>query len=99
MFAQNPASGNFSFHRVGILVPYRGIEDDELVNFAGRRLAEQFGLAAGTYDAETSAVLVFAVTVTELSELDMTILMGIGIQVANQREGVAVVIDDDIIMM
>ena len=99
MFAQNPASGNFSFHRVGILIPYQGVEDDELVNFAGLRLAERFGLAGGVYDADTSAVLVFAVTFEELSELDMTVLMGIGIQVARQREGVAVIVDDDVIMM
>ncbi|MEB2351836.1 MAG: hypothetical protein OZ924_10525 [Burkholderiaceae bacterium] len=99
MFAQNPASGNpLPFRLVGIIIPYTGIDDEPLVNFAGLKLAERFGLAAGTYDALSETVLVYSLT-PELTDLDMTILMGIGIQVAQGREGVAVVIDDDLIMM
>lgn len=98
MFAQNPASGNLLFHRVGILIPYQGNEDDGLINRTGEKLSEHFGLAAAVYDAPTEAVLVFALTVN-LSDLDMTTLMGIALQVARQREGVALLIDDDLIMM
>lgn|SRR5690554_3088849 len=98
MFAQNPASGNRLVHLVGIVIPYGGDFDDPIVHFAGRNMSAQFGLAGGSYDASTQTIVVFSI-VGELSELDMTRVMGIALEVARDRDGVAVVIDDDLIMI
>ncbi|HML21869.1 MAG TPA: hypothetical protein PKD09_09485 [Aggregatilinea sp.] len=97
MVSQLPASGN-PLHMVGIVIPYRGPDDDYVVHLAGRKLAERFGSAAPIYDDASETVLVYSVAFG-LSELDMTILVGIGMQCAARIEGVAVVIDGDAIIM
>jgi hypothetical protein len=104
MFAQNPASGNPLVHHVGIIIPYTGYDDDSLINFAGLKLSERFGAAAASFgvagwqDSPFEAVIVHSIT-GPLTELDLTVLMGIAIQCAAKRDGIAVFVDDDVILM
>jgi hypothetical protein len=109
MFAQSNASGN-TLHHVGIVIPYDSEDDDRWVAFASDRLAERFGAAIVTegvagweIDGETkiSPVMVVHSFTPVLTELDQTILFGIGLQVflGQQRQGVAVIIDDDMIAL
>jgi hypothetical protein len=103
MYPESNASGN---HRVAIVIP-RGADDERWINFAGRKLAERFGAAhgaAGIAGIEVGGVtelmpvvIVSAEVLGPLTELDLTIVYGIGQQVYEglKREGVAVLIDGD----
>jgi hypothetical protein len=109
MFAQSNASGK-TLHHVGIIIPYQSEDDDRWIDFAGHQLAERFGAAYVTegvagweIDSETyvSQVMIVHSFTPELTELDLTILYGIGLRIqrALNRKGVGVMIDDDIIMV
>jgi len=98
MFAQN-ASGN-NPHQVGVIVPYQTADDERWINFAGRRLADEFGGFAYAAGMRGEAVIVLAITFS-LTELDLVVLYRIGQQVKSGlgREGVAIVVDGDILML
>jgi hypothetical protein len=110
MFAQSDASGN-TLHHVGIIIPYESEDDDHWIALAAHRLAEQFGSAfvsegvAGWQidgEAKVSPVMIVHTFTPVLTELDQTILFGIGLQVfwgLHQRRGVAVILDDEIIAL
>lgn len=107
MYPESNASGNNDLHRVAIVIP-RGADDERWIDFAGRKLAERFGSARGGggfagleidgVTVITPVVVVFTYVEDPLTELDLTIVYGIGLQVyeALQRDGIAVMIDDDV---
>ncbi len=106
MFAQSNASGNKDLHHVAIVIP-RGADDERWIDFAGRKLAEQFGSARGGdglagLDVNGESIIIPVVIISsdvqrELTELDLTLVYEIGMQIheALQRAGVAVLIDSD----
>ncbi len=110
MFAQSNASGK-TLHHVGIIIPYESEDDDRWVAFASHRLAERFGATFVTEgvagweidgEAKVSPVMIVHGYTPVLTELDQTILFGIGLQVylgMRQRQGIAVMIDDDVIAL
>jgi hypothetical protein len=106
MFSQGAPSGKGEGHRVGIVIPLHGVDGSRWINFAGRRLSERFGkvtvglgLAAWetTEGANASPVAILYCDTGHLSDLDLTILYGIGLRiyVETRREGLAVHVDDD----
>jgi hypothetical protein len=106
MFSQGAPSGKGEGHRVGIVIPLRGADDSRWINFAGRRLSERFGkvtlslgLAAWETNGEAGAspVVMLDCDTGHLTDLDLTILFGIGfrIYVETRRGGTAVHVDDD----
>jgi hypothetical protein len=106
MFAQGAPSGKGEGHRVGIVFPLRGAGDSRWINFAGRRLSEQFGqvttslgLAAWETDrgADASPAVILGCETSHLTDLDLSILFGIAyrVYVETRREGIAVHVDDD----
>jgi hypothetical protein len=108
MFAQSHASGN-TFHVVGVIIPIESDDDDRWIRFAGEKLAKRFGRAqsvAGVAgwaldgEAGVSPVVIVHSYPPEITDLDRTILFGIGWQVylgLGRRKGTAVIIDDDTI--
>jgi hypothetical protein len=108
MFAQGAPSGKGEGHRVGIVIPLCGDakEDSRWINFAGRRLSERFGTVtvglgvAGwetTQGADASPVAILDCETEHLTDLDLTILFGIGLRiyVETRREGTAIHVDGD----
>lgn len=106
MYPESNASGNKDLHRVAIIIP-RGADVERWIDFAGRKLAERFGSARGgeglagteidgVMDVDLVTIL-YTFVDGPLTELDLTIVYGIGLQVyvGLQRDGVAVLIDDD----
>ena len=111
MFAQGAPSGKGEGHRVGIVIPLCGDakEDSRWINFAGRRLSERFGTVtiglgvAGwetNQGADASPVAILDCDTQHLTDLDLTILFGIGLRiyVETRREGIAVNVDGDFMM-
>ena len=106
MYPQSNASGNRNLHHVAVIVP-RGEDDERWIDFAGRKLAEQFGAARGGpgiagFQVDGEMIFIPVVIVSsdverELTELDLTLVYEIGMQIhgAMQRDGVAVQIDGD----
>ncbi len=106
MYPESNASGNKELHHVAIIIP-RGADDERWIDFAGRKLAEQFGSARGgpgLAGREVDGVMILIPVVImssdiegELTELDLTLVYEIGMQIheALQRDGVAVQIDGD----
>ena len=109
MYPESGVSGNPDLHRVAVVVP-RGPNDEHWIDFAGRKLAERFGAARGEggmaaleisgITSIMSVVMINCYIRRPLTELDMTIVYGIGQQVYEglERDGVAVIIDGDVFL-
>lgn len=106
MVAHNRSSVNP--HRLRIVIPIRSDDDHRWIEFAGNRMAERFeravasrGIAGfGDEDGGTDIMPVVILTsyTPTLTDLDQTILFGIGLRVyegLGERAGVAVMVDDD----
>ncbi len=107
MFPQAHDFGKPS-HHVGVVIPIQSEDDTRWIDFAGRKLAEQFGIAHATRGAAgwvgaddepvvRPAVIVHAYPNRDLTDLDLATLIGVALQLqeALQREGIAVLIDGD----
>lgn len=96
-------------HHVAVVIPQVTEDIDRWTRFAIDKVAERFGLVAvgsgwmewsnGEHSGEGIAVSVESLT-SNLTELDMTILAGIAWSIfqATGIEGVAVKIDDDVLI-
>lgn len=113
MVAQNPGSVN-PLRRLHIIIPVHldePEEDGRWIAFAGQKLADRFGEAYATRGIagwetddgeEVGPVVILTCFTPTLTDLDLTILFGIALQVyegLGQREGVAVMVDDDPIVL